>query len=55
MLYYVVYSKKVTRELERLGFKVQKIEPNIKDPTRAVYFFEDTPELRAALLPLITR
>ena len=55
MLYYVVYSKKVANKLERLGFKVLKVEPNIKDPSRAVYFFEDTAELRAALLPLITR
>ena len=55
MLYYVIYSRRVTRELEKLGFKVLKIEQNIKDPTRAVYFFEDTPELRAALTPMITK
>lgn len=53
MFYYVIYSKKVANKLERLGFKVIKIEPNYKDPTRAVYFFEDTPELREAILPLI--
>ena len=55
MLYYIVYSKKVANKLERQGFKVLKVEPNIKNPARAVYFFEDTAELRAALLPLITR
>lgn len=55
MFYYIVYSKKVARELERKGFIVQKIEPNIKDSTRAVYFFEDTPALRKAIYPLINR
>ena len=30
MLYYIVYSKKVARELERQGFVVQKVEPNKK-------------------------
>lgn len=54
MLYYIVYSKKIANKLERLGFKVQKVEPNIKHPNRAVYFFEDTAEFRQALLPLIT-
>lgn len=55
MLYYIVYSKKVARELERAGFIVQKVEPNIKYPNRAVYFFEDTPELRRMIYPLINR
>jgi len=55
MSYYVVYSKKVARELERKGFIVVKIEPNIKDTTRVVYFFEDTIELRKAINPLINR
>lgn len=55
MLYYVVYSKKVARELERQGFIVQKVESNIKYPTRAVYFFEDTAELRRAIYPLINK
>jgi len=53
MLYYVVYSKKVANKLEHMGFKVLKIEPNYKYPNRAVYFFEDTVELREAILPLI--
>ena len=55
MLYYIVYSKKVARELERQGFIVQKIEPNTKYPSRAVYFFEDTVELRRAIYPLINK
>ena len=55
MLYYIVYSKKVARELERQGFIVQKIEPNRKYPGRAVYFFEDTVELRRAIQPLINK
>lgn len=55
MLYYIVYSKKVARELERQGFKVEKIEPNIKYPTRAVYFFEDTVDFRRAIAPLINK
>lgn len=55
MMYYVVYSKKVANKLERLGFIVQKVEPNKKYPDKAVYLFEDTAELRAAILPLIQR
>ena len=55
MNYYVVYSKKVARELERQGFIVLKVETNTKYPTRAVYKFEDTAELRSAIQPLINR
>ena len=55
MLYYIVYSKKVANKLERMGFTVLKVEPNYKDPKRAVYIFEDTPKFREAILPLITR
>lgn len=55
MLYYVIYSKRIANALERLGFPVQKVEPNIKNPSHAVYLFEDTAEFRKALLPLITK
>ena len=55
MNYYVVYSKKVARELERKGFVVAAVEPNTKYPDRAVYKFEDTAELRRAIFPLINR
>lgn len=55
MNYYVVYSKKTARELERQGFIVLKVEPNIKYPERVVYKFEDTVELRKAIQPLINR
>lgn len=55
MNYYVVYSKKTARELERQGFVVLKVEPNIKYPERVVYKFEDTAELRKAIQPLINR
>jgi len=55
MSYYIVYSKKVARELERLGFVVVMVEPNTKYPDRAVYKFEDTAELRKAIFPLINR
>ena len=55
MSYYIVYSKKVTRKLEKMGFVVIAVEPNIKYPDRAVYKFEDTAELRKAIFPLINR
>lgn len=55
MLYYVVYSKKVANKLEHMGFKVLKVEPNRKYPEKAVYLFEDTADLRAAILPLINK
>ena len=32
MSYYIVYSKKVARELEKMGFIVIAVEPNIKYP-----------------------
>lgn len=55
MSYYVVYSKKVARELERQGFVVKRVEPNTKDPARVVYLFDDDAELRRAISPLINR
>ena len=55
MNYYVIYSKKTARELEKQGFVVLKVEPNIKFPERVVYKFEDTAELRRAIFPLINR
>lgn len=55
MLYYVVYSKKVANKLEHMGFKVLKVEQNRKYPEKAVYLFEDTADLRAAILPLINK
>ena len=55
MNYYVIYSKKVARELEKQGFVVLKVEPNTKYPERVVYKFEDTAELRRAIQPLINR
>ncbi len=55
MNYYIVYSKKVARELERQGFVVSIVEPNTKFPDRVVYKFEDTAALRKAIVPLINR
>ena len=46
---YVVYSLKMANILARKGFKVKGSGINTKFPQYLVYYFEDTPELRAAI------
>ena len=46
---YVVYSLKVANILARKGFKIKKSSINTKFPKYMVYYFADTPELRAAI------
>lgn len=49
MTLYPVFSRKLTRKLERRGFVVVKIAPNRKAPGMSVYYFEETVELRKAV------
>jgi len=46
---YIIYMPRVAAALRDLGFKLIKTTANIKKPQYDVYWFEDTPELRAAI------
>ena len=49
---YAVFTWKLANKLFELGFKPIGKRLNYKDPTQEVILFEDTPELRAAILIL---
>lgn len=46
---YIVYMPRVAAALRDLGFELVKVTANIKKPQYDVYWFEDTPKLRAAI------
>ena len=46
---YPVFSRKLTRKLEKRGFNVVKMAPNHEYPDKTVYYFEETLELRKAV------
>lgn len=46
---YIVYMPRIAAALRDLGFPIIKVSSNIKKPQYDVYWFEDTPELRAAI------
>lgn len=46
---YIVYMPRVAAALRELGFRLIKVTPNIKKPQYDVYWFENTPELRASI------
>lgn len=46
---YIIYMPRLAAALRSLGFKIIKVTPNIKKPQFDVYWFENTPELRAAI------
>ena len=46
---YIIYMPRIAAALRDLGFKLIKTTANIKKPQYDVYWFEDTPELRAAI------
>lgn len=49
---YAVFTWRLANALATLGFKPIGKRLNYKDPTQEVILFEDTPELRAAILSL---
>lgn len=55
MTLYPIFSRKLTRKLERRGFVVVKIAPNRRYPNLNVYYFEETVELRKAVEELTTQ
>ena len=46
---YIIYMPRLAAALRSLGFKIIKVTPNIKKPQFDVYWFENTPELKAAI------
>ena len=55
MKLYPIFSRRIVRELEKRGFKVQKITPNRFHPDLQVYYFEETVELRNTVQTLIQK
>ena len=55
MILHTVFSRRVANELEKLGFRIVKMERNHKNPKFLVYYFEDSIEFRDALRPLIMK
>ena len=53
--YFIIYSQKYAQELVRLGFIIEKIEPNRSRPAHSVYFFKDTPALQLALAKFLPK
>ena len=49
MKLYIIYMPRVAAALREFGFKIIKVSPNRKKPQYDVYWFEDTPELHAAI------
>ena len=46
---YIVYMPRIAAALKDMGFQIVKVSANIKKPQYDVYWFNDTPELRAAI------
>lgn len=55
MKLYPIFSRRIARELEKLGFKIEKIAPNRNNLNLRVYYFEETVELRNAAQELIQK
>lgn len=49
---YKIFTWRLANKLNDLGFKPVGKSLNYKDPTKVVILFEDTPELREAVLKL---
>ena len=49
---YKIFTWKLANKLNNLGFRPVGKSLNHKDPTKVVILFEDTPELREAVLNL---
>ena len=47
--YYCVYSRKVAKELQREGFKVERIGINYKAPDYECYIFKNTKDFQESL------
>lgn len=55
MKLYPIFSRRIAGELEKLGFKIEKIAPNHNNENLRVYYFEETVELRNTAQKLIQK
>ena len=46
---YIIYMPRIAAALRDLGFPIVKVCANTKKPQYDVYWFEDTPDFRAAI------
>lgn len=46
---YIVFSKRLAKTLNKMGFETKAEKPNKSRPEYNVYYFADTAELRAAI------
>jgi hypothetical protein len=55
MKLYPIFSRRIARELEKMGFQVKRIAPNRQHPELLVYYFEETVALRNAAQTLFQK
>lgn len=48
----LVYSLRIANELVKKGYEIIETNINIQNPKYRVFFFEDTPEIRAEIANL---
>lgn len=48
----IVYSLRIANELVKMGYEIIETNINIQNPQYRVFFFEDTPEIRAEIAKL---
>lgn len=46
---FVVFSRRVARELQSKGFECKDIRPSVKNEGKDVYIFENSSELKLAI------
>lgn len=51
--YYCVYSRKVAKELQKRGFKLEKIGVNYKAPAYDCYIFKNTKDFQESLNEIV--
>ena len=52
---YIIYMPRVAAALRDMGFKLVKTTANTKKPQYDVYWFQDTPQFRAAIPQAVER
>ena len=55
MKLYPIFSRRIARELEKMGFQVKRIAPNRQHPELLVYYFEETVALHNAAQTLFKK
>ena len=53
MKYYTIFSLRIANILAKKGYQIYGSGVNAKNPKYSVFYFEDTPELRADLEKII--